>query len=261
MARFLKLCGLMPLHLSRGVPRDPLCSFMTIFHTMALEAPRARASRVDTQLFNGTSKPNRVVLYPHLQLYGPLPRPDDRTPFAVGTMTDSTWRWDRGFCDDLVQWVNALIWIPGKGQVSFMELSMDFECFAGRSLPASPQAVYRATVLPLPERARVLKLALSTLQRHAVSGQGFPGGVLTKCSSLVPLGGPTVVGVSARPYFTCPLRMLELPKDLREYCGSRWAQKLSRVPSLTTCQRRAHEARERRERQESSQASERESQH
>ena len=88
----------------------------------------------------------------------------------MGTMTDSAWRWDWGLCDDLVRWVIALIRIPRNGQVSFMELSMDFECFAGRSLPASLQDVYRATVPPLPKRARVLKLALSTLRRHAVSG-------------------------------------------------------------------------------------------
>ena len=99
---------------------------------------------------------------------------------------------------------------------------MDFECFAGRSLPASPQAIYRATALPLPERARVLKLALVTLQKHAVSGQVVLGGVLTKCTSIVPLGGPTVVGISARPYFTrrspmgeclpgaCPARYLSI---------------------------------------------------
>ena len=79
---------------------------------------------------------------------------------------------------------------------------MDFECFAARTLPASPQAVYRATALPLPERARVLKLALATLQKLSVAGAVLPGGVLTKCSSLVPLGAPTVVGVSARPSIT-----------------------------------------------------------
>ena len=101
-----------------------------------------------------------------------------------------------------MRWVNELLWIPRKGQVIFMQLSMDFKCFTGRSLPASPQAIYRATALPLPERARVLKLALATLQKHAVSGQVFPRGVLTKCTSIVPLGGPTMVGVSARPYFT-----------------------------------------------------------
>ena len=73
----LKLCGLMPMHLSHGVPGDPLCSFMTTFHILALGVLWARAAHVDTQLFDKTSKPNRVVHYPHLQLYGPLPRPDD----------------------------------------------------------------------------------------------------------------------------------------------------------------------------------------
>ena len=65
-----------------------------------------------------------------------------------------------------MRWVNELLSIPGKGQVSFMELSMDFECFAGRSLLASPKAIYnRATALRVPERARVPKLALATFQK------------------------------------------------------------------------------------------------
>ena len=89
---------------------------------MALEVLRTRAARVDTQLFNESAKTRRATQYPYMQLYGPLPRPDDRTPFAVGPMTHNEWRWDQGFCQDLVRWVNELLWIPGKGQVSFMEL-------------------------------------------------------------------------------------------------------------------------------------------
>ena len=79
---------------------------------------------------------------------------------------------------------------------------MDFECFAARTLPASLQAVYKASALPLPERARFLKLALATLKRLSTRGVVFGGGVLTQCSSPVPLGAPNVVGVSAQPYFT-----------------------------------------------------------
>ena len=57
---------------------------------------------------------------------------------------------------------------PGERAVSFMVLALDFECFAGRILPAPPQALFWATALPLPERAPVVKLALTIMQRHAV---------------------------------------------------------------------------------------------
>ena len=218
---------------------DLVNTFMATYHTMVLEVLRAKAARVGTRLFSEPSKTCRAIQYLYMQLYGPLPRPDDRTPFAVGPVTNNEWRWDQGFCHDLVRWVNELIWIPGKGQVSFMELSMDFECYAGRSLPASPQAVYRATALPLPERARVLKLALATLQKHAVSGHVFLGGVLTRCASIVPLGGTTVVGVLARPHFTRRSHMLELVQNLQAYCEGRWVSKLSaQTLSPATCQRR-----------------------
>ena len=50
---------------------------------MALEVLRARAARVDTQLFNTPAKARRVTQYPYM----PLPQPDDRIPFAVGPMT------------------------------------------------------------------------------------------------------------------------------------------------------------------------------
>ena len=111
---------------------------------------------------------------------------------------------------------------------------MDFECFAGRSLPASPQ---------------VLKLALSILQIHAVSGQVFRRSheVLVSCPTRRPNSG----GSLWRPHFTCRPVMLELLKDLQEYCESRWAHKLARAPSPETCQR-VHKARERRDGRESS---------
>ena len=141
-----------------------------------------------------------------------------------------------------------LVWISGKGQVSFMELTMDFECFARRALPVSPLAECRGTALPLPERARVLELALTALRKHVVSGVAIPGGVLTKCSSLIPLGGPPVVAVSARPYFTYILDMMDLLRHLQGYCEERWAQQLSCPPSLSARQQQAQEAHKRQER-------------
>ena len=210
--------------------------------------PRAPARQMDVRLLlclvrreKGIGQPAKQGRgYPFWQFIGPLPRPEHREKLRIRQPTAQEWRWDSDFRDDLVRWVNELVWIPGKGQVSFMELAMDFECFAARTLPASPQAVYRATALPLPERARVLKLALATLQKLSVAGAVLPGGVLTKCSSLVPLGAPTVVGVSARPYFTRRPDMLKLLQNLQEYCELRWTAVLQAPPpSPGTRQRNA----------------------
>ena len=248
----LRICGLMPEHLSHGIPKGQVHEFMYGFHSMVLQILRARAHREDVQLFD-QPKTKQGRGYPFWQFIGPLPRPEHREKLRIRQPTAQEWRWDSDFRDDLLRWVNELVWIPGKGQVSFMELAMDFECFAARTLPASPQAVYRATALPLPERARVLKLALATLQKLSVAGAVLPGGVLTKCSSLVPLGAPTVVGVSARPYFTRRLDMLKLLQNLQEYCELRWTAVLQAPPpSPDTRRRNAQRAKERREAMESS---------
>ena len=233
----LRVCGLMPEHLSHGIPKGQVHDFMYGFHSMVLQILRARAHREDVQLFE-QPKTKQGRGYPFWQFIGPLPRPEHREKLRIRQPTAQEWRWDSDFRDDLIRWVNELVWIPGKGQVSFMELAMDFECFAAHTLPASPQAVYRATALPLPERARVLKLALTTLQKLSVAGDVLPGGVLTKCSSLVPLGGPTVVGVSARPYFTRRPDMLKLLQNLREYCELRWTAVLQAPPPSPDTRRR-----------------------
>ena len=248
----LRICGLMPEQLSHGIPKGQVHDFMYGFHSMVLQILRARAHREDVQLFDQPrTKQGRG--YPFWQFIGPLPRPEHREKLRIRQPTAQEWRWDSDFRDDLLRWVYELVWIPGKGQVSFMEVAMDFECFVARTLPASPQAVYRASALPLPERARILKLALATLQKLSVAGAVLPGGVLTKCSSLVPLGVLTVVGVSARPYFTRRLDMLKLLQNLQEYCELRWTAVLQAPPpSPDTRRRNAQRAKERREATESS---------
>ena len=53
----LKMFGLMLMHLCKEVPVHLLCSFVTTYHTMVLEMLRAKATRVDTPLFDKPSKP------------------------------------------------------------------------------------------------------------------------------------------------------------------------------------------------------------
>ena len=99
-----------------------------------------------------------------------------------------------------------------------MEFSIHFALHTGRALPSAPQALYRGETLPLPERARVLKLVMAIMQHHLLTGRIFLGGVLTKCTALIPLPGPMVVGLSACPYFTSRHQMLPMILSLRKYC-------------------------------------------
>ena len=61
------------------------------------------------------------------------------------------------------------------GQVTFVELALDFEAHSGRAMPASPGAELQAIVLSLHERSRVLRTALAVLQRHVTAGHPGEG--------------------------------------------------------------------------------------
>ena len=46
------------------------------------------------------------------------------------------WKWELGFKEDLVHWLRELQWAAeSRGQVTFVELALDFEAHAGRALP------------------------------------------------------------------------------------------------------------------------------
>ena len=106
--------------------------------------------------------------------------------------------------------------------MSFIELALDFEKHAARTRPAAPQAKFQGHTLPLQERARVLRLALCTLQRLVKSGSLHPTKVITRATSLVPLGGPLVAGLNHRPYFACRDAMHKHVQLLASYCESTW---------------------------------------
>ena len=106
--------------------------------------------------------------------------------------------------------------------MSFIELALDFEEYAARTLPAAPQAKFQGHTLPLQERARVLRLALCTLQRLVKSGSLHPAKVITRATSLVPLGGPLVAGLNRRAYFACRDAMHKHIQLLASYCESTW---------------------------------------
>ena len=93
------------------------------------------------------------------------------------------------FLADVLRWLRELHWTPEPGTVTFLELALDFEEFAQRTLPHAPQAKFKGTTLSLQERGRVLRLAVANAQRLVTKGHLHPARVVTRCSSLVPLGG------------------------------------------------------------------------
>ena len=54
----------------------------------------------------------------------------------------------------------------------------------------------------------------------------LPGSGVEKCNDVAPLGGPMVVGLCARPYFTSKPQMLPMVLSLRKYCETNCAQTL-----------------------------------
>ena len=118
---------------------------------------------------------------------------------------------------------HTLVWADEPSTITFIELALDFEETSQRTLPTTPQAKYRGTALPLQERARVLRLALCTMQKVVTRGALHPAKVITRANSLVPLGGPQQSGLSRRPYFVSRQAMVEHIAKPSQYCEETWA--------------------------------------
>ena len=86
---------------------------------------------------------------------------------------------------------------PRHAQVqSTAELALNFELTTQWSLPASPEHSRRMMVLPLQERAAVLRQAVRALQPHMLAGELLPARETPLCKSLIPgrEGRAAVVG-------------------------------------------------------------------
>ena len=128
----------------------------------------------------------------------------------------------------LLRWAGALLWIPGQGQVTYRELALDFEEHAGRTLPAAPGHKLAGRVLPLRERAHVLKLALDKTQQFLRAGGLLGGQLCPLCNALVPFGGCKCMGRTERPVFACCQAMQEHMRRLEVHCRALWAWQLVR---------------------------------
>ena len=103
-----------------------------------------------------------------------------------------------------------------------MELAPDFEEFSEGTPSAASQAQFQGHTLSLQERARVLRLALTHLQKLVNKGSLHPAAHMMRCGALIPLGGLAVCGVSRRPYCTCREQMIQHIRRLTQYCEATW---------------------------------------
>ena len=106
---------------------------------------------------------------------------------------------------DILTWARELYLVPGD--VTYAELTLDFKLTVQRVLPAQPEHALRLVVLPLQERAAILRQAIRALQPHMLAGLILPAEESLRCRSLIPLGGRAILGVKGRPYFASRGRM------------------------------------------------------
>ena len=233
----LRRAGLMPLLLSRGMERALLDEFLYRLYGMylAVLAARIAAGQGNPEgpggaLFPEAPRPRPRHSFPWSDLVGPLPREVQRERPQPRPGVPQGWRWPQDFLQDVLRWARALSWPPGPGEVSWVELALDYEAFVGRALPAAPDHKLRGARLPLGERARVLRKAVELAGRHLAAGSLLRGRPVGRCRSLLPLGGRLCAGLSARPYFAARHEVQMQLLRLADHCRNAWIRRL-RAPA------------------------------
>ena len=224
----LRCCGLAPEIPDEHIKSGTALDFLSALHDMFVAILQAQKLR-DAQspvIFTGPTLSRQVRQYPYHQLVGPLPRPEEKGTLLLRTPKKPEWQWEMPFLADLLRWLRALTWTQEPGTLTFLELALDFEEFAQRTLPHAPQAKFKGSTLSLQERGRVLRLAITSAQRLVAKGQLHPARIVTQCNSLVPLGGPALCGPNRRPYFACRTALHTHILKLAEYCEHPWAAKV-----------------------------------
>ena len=110
-------------------------------------------------------------------------------------------------------------------QVSFMELAIGFEAYAGRQLPPAPKSRFQGGDMSLQEKAWVLRLITTLLGRSVGKESILPAKLTNSCKSLIPMGAGAVIGLEGRPLLTKPLNVWKHLQRLRKYGEDRWAQR------------------------------------
>ena len=158
-------------------------------------------------------------------MLGPLPR---------------EWRWGPDLLPMVLNWLSELQWLDlppaeerqprAHWQVSFMELAINFEAYAGRQLPPAPQSRFQGGDMSLQEMARVMRLITTLLGRSVGKESILPAKLTNNCRSLIPMGAGADGAGGAPPLHetTRPLEPVDVGKHLhrlRKYGEERWAQR------------------------------------
>ena len=145
------------------------------------------------------------------------------------------WRWGPDLLPVVLSWLSELQWLDvplaeethprAHWQVSFMELAIDFEAYAGRQLPPAPQSQFQGGDMSLQEKARVMRLITTLLGRSVGKKTILPAKLTNSCKSLIPMGAGAVLGLEWRPLLTKPLDVWKHLRRPRKYEEDRWAQR------------------------------------
>ena len=151
----------------RDVSGLPGTIFVTSLHGMFLAVVRARKLKEDESglLFPAPARHEKRDTYPWHQLQLPRPRGIPPKIPVIGQLPKE-WKWGPNLLPMVLRWHAELEWLKmppalehiprAHWQVSFMELALDFEAFAGRPLPPAPQFKFVGGDMSLQEKGRVL---------------------------------------------------------------------------------------------------------
>ena len=166
--------------------------------------------------------------YPWRQLgAGPHPPAPPTALLALRAGPPPGWPWEESFAMALPPWTSRLRWLSGQGQVTYVELALDFEAHAEQALPAPSDHRLRGVTLPLRTRGQVLKMALDALQPHLQARDLLQGKEVWMAKSLLPLGGFRCVERAVRPLFARPDAMLFQMRHLEAHCRALWTRRLA----------------------------------
>ena len=106
------------------------------------------------------------------------------------------WKWVVDFLPAMLKWLQELQCLStddtlpqGYRQVSFMELTLDFEYHAGTPLPPTPQSKFMGTKMSLQEKGGVVRLPVTLLGRAGGKESILPAASTMQCRSPMPLRG------------------------------------------------------------------------
>ena len=185
-------------------------------------------------LFPVSAQHEKRDTYPWHQLQLPRPRGIPPEIPVIGQLPRE-WKWGPDLLPMVLRWHAELEWLKmppaheriprAHWQVSFMELALDFEAFAGRPLPPAPQSKYAGGDLSLQEKGRVLRLIVTLNGRATDRESIFPLRMTHHCRSVTSMGAGTSMGLEGRPVFTRPTAVWKHLERLRTYGEARWAKK------------------------------------